>query len=266
MAKGAKNMSENGETKAVARKSTAFALTTGAELTQLIQENMGGRLDPNALDRIKVPSGGLPVWMVPTLDGEDAVKEIDGIIIHKQLQNVYWEKAYGDGATNNPPDCASKDNVSGVGTPGGACETCPYNTFGSANKGKGKACKNVMVVFILQPGKLLPTAISLPPTSIPVANKFFMALTSRGVAFYKVVTRFTLEKAKNADGLEYSKVKLVAITQNKEASDDIGRVTLPAEAQARIAEYRAAIIPALTALPVMAEYTVTEEAGADPEK
>src|SRR5687768_9606851 len=52
-------------------------------------------------------AGGATFWTVPSLDGEDSVKEIQGVILHHKQSRTYWEKDY-DGS-NTPPDCSSRN-------------------------------------------------------------------------------------------------------------------------------------------------------------
>lgn len=232
-------------------------LPDGATLKMLIQENMDGHLDVGSLDRIKMPPAGITSWSVPTLDGEESVKAIEGIIIHKQPQNAYWSGDISTGA-GVPPDCVSRDAITGIGTPGGDCATCPYNQFGS--DGKGKACKNILILYLLQPNKILPSAIFLPPTSIPVVKKYLVKLTCAGIPFYSVISQLKLEKVKNADGIEYSKVVISTKQINPEGKTDAQRVMLPQETITKIKEYRASIIPALSAVEIVStDYYVEAE-------
>ena len=60
--------------------------------------------------------------------------------------------------------------------PGGLCASCPFNEFGSAENGRGKKCRNTMLLFLQQPGRALPLAVLLPPTSIPRMKKVFNEL------------------------------------------------------------------------------------------
>ena len=49
----------------------------------LVAQNIGaGGISAFELDRIQVPAGGSTMWTINTLEGEEAVKEIEGIIVH----------------------------------------------------------------------------------------------------------------------------------------------------------------------------------------
>lgn len=175
------------------------------ELKEVLQENLGGEaISAFELDRVKVPSGGGTTWEVPTLEGVEDAKAIEGVVIYFKNQNAYWKEKY-DGQ-NNPPDCVSNDGMVGIGTPGGDCAVCPLNAFGS--EGKGKACKNMRTLFVLREGDVLPLVLTLPPTSLKDARKYFLRLASKGIPYYGVITEITLDKDKNENGITYSKAKL----------------------------------------------------------
>ena len=89
---------------------------------------------------------------------------IDGIILYSRNVRLYWQSAYGDGSTS-PPDCKSTDGVTGEGTPGGDCHACPFNQWGSAAAGNGKACAQRTELYILTPLSPFPIVVSAPPTS-----------------------------------------------------------------------------------------------------
>jgi hypothetical protein len=175
------------------------------ELKEVLQENLGGEaISAFELDRVKVPSGGGTTWEVPTLEGVEDAKAIEGVVIYFKNQNAYWKEKY-DGQ-NNPPNCVSNDGMVGIGTPGGDCAVCPLNAFGS--EGKGKACKNMRTLFVLREGDVLPLVLTLPPTSLKDARKYFLRLASKGIPYYGVITEITLDKDKNENGITYSKAKL----------------------------------------------------------
>ena len=49
----------------------------------------------------------------------------------------------------------SFDGVTGIGNPGGNCQNCPYNKFGSG-EGQSKLCKNKRMLYMLREGELFP--------------------------------------------------------------------------------------------------------------
>lgn len=170
-------------------------------LAQIVQINQGGKIDPSMLDRVKVPSGGALSWEVPTLTGEpDSVKELTGVIIGYKNTRVFFSKKY-DGS-NEPPDCASDDGITGVGDPGGSCEDCPLAKF---TDGQRPRCASRRLVLLLLKDNSLPILLNLPPSSLWEMNKYFLRLSTMRKFFFQVETTFKLEKEKSGEGITYSK-------------------------------------------------------------
>lgn len=171
------------------------------ELHEIMEANAGASgfsiLD---LDRIKIPAGGGTTWEVPTLDGNDARKELFGVIVAKKEEKNYWELGLDEKSENSPPDCHSDDMVNGIGMPGGVCATCAFNQFGSAKKGKGKACRDENMLFLLLEGRTLPVVVKAAPSSLEPVRKYMLRLTSQSHAYYGVMTKLTLEKEGGSGG------------------------------------------------------------------
>ena len=173
------------------------------EFLAVIQENFGDTgIQPGDLDRIKMPAGGGTAWEVPTLEGEEHFKEVEGIIIAWQSPRVYWAVSLDDQNEPQPPDCSSEEGKVGQGeygpgsdgNPSGLCAECPMNQWGSADDGKGKACKEQRLIYLLQPGGVLPITVGLPPTSIQPLRKYMLRLASEGIPYYGVTTKLGLTK------------------------------------------------------------------------
>jgi hypothetical protein len=179
------------------------------DLTEVLRDNLGGEaLNPFDLDRIQIPSGGILQYQISDVDGQHSVESFDAVIIHWENKRVYWEKAIGDGGGSGPPDCVSEDGDNGVGNPGGTCSQCPFAQFGSAQKGRGQACKQIKMLFVLPRGSLLPSMLNVPPTSIGAIKKYFLRLSSKLERFHRVVTTFHLEPATNASGTAFARISL----------------------------------------------------------
>lgn len=184
------------------------ALVPGSKIATTLQENLGhGGISPFDLDRVRVPAGGGTSWEVPSLQGTESLKELSGIIIYQKEVRSYWAKTYGGGS--QPPDCASTDNITGIGSPGGACAMCPLAQFKSAiksdgSKGRGQACKQAMMILLLRRGDYLPTLLVLPPTSAKECKRYMLQLSNKDFPYYQVVTKISLKKQANPDGISYS--------------------------------------------------------------
>jgi len=218
--------------------SSNFAVVTASEdfLTEVVQENIGSELNIFDLDRVKVPTGGGNAWKVATLEGFESTPFIDGIIVYFEDIRAYWQTAYED-SPDGPPDCSARSGVGGgmvgQGEPGGNCTECPFSQFGSAHKGEGQACKAGRRLFMLTEDILLPLMVTVPPTSLKAARQYSMRLSSHGVPYYGVMTRLRLDTAKNANGIDYSKIVFESV--GKLTDSDL----------ARIKSYRKGITPAL---------------------
>lgn len=195
-----------GEVVTVDHSYPVLAMEAG-KLQKVIRANIGNSsLSEFDVDRIKVPTGGNNLWAVPTLDGEENVKEIDGIVVFWKEPRAYWKVGFDDSGGGTPPDCSSDDGVSGIGDPGGSCSACPLSQFGTHHKGRGQACKQMRVLFIVREQEFLPVAISCPPTSLDNMRKYFLRLAGRGIQYNHVITKFVLAPDRNRDGIKFSAV------------------------------------------------------------
>lgn len=205
------------------------------DLRDIVQINLGGeQLSAFDLERIRVPDGKSDFWTIPTQDGTEAAKEVDGIIIHFRDVRSWWPD---DEPTGKPPVCSSEDTRQGIGSrecgdqyvgdPGDkvhSCATCAYAQFGSDPKGgKGQWCKQMKMVFLLTPDKFLPMCIILPPTSLKNAKDYMIRLMGSGSAFNHVVSRLTLLKDKNETGQEYNKVEFARVRSLSNAEKEVIR-------------------------------------------
>lgn len=161
-------------------------------------------------DRVRIPLGGGLSFEIPSETGEpELVNELVGVIVDHHPINVYWEGAYTIGQTD-PPDCSSMDGKQGFNVKEGEvrdCKTCPYNQFGSAETGKGKACKNKRRIYLLQSGELLPIQLTLPPTSLkPFSDYIFKRLLTKGYKTCDVITKITLKRVQAYSQAHFSLV------------------------------------------------------------
>jgi hypothetical protein len=152
--------------------------------------------------RIKIPSGGTLQFEIPGDDPEnpDYAKYIEGIIVHNHDANAYWEEG-SENEEDATPLCSSVDGKLGIGEPSGDCVTCALNKFGSGGaNGKGKACKNMRILYILQDGDILPIQLNLPPTSIkPFKDFYSMAFALRSRAAFGSIVQIGLKKVENGN-------------------------------------------------------------------
>lgn len=148
---------------------------TGFTKEELAEDIEGLQL---GFQRVKIPSGGQLQFELPGEDPDnpDYSKTLEGVIVYSHNASAYWPTGedYDD---STPPSCQSTDGKVGYGAPGGLCTDCPYNRYGSDTKGtgKGKACKNQRVIYLLRSGEAMPIQLSLSPTSIRPYTDFVKA-------------------------------------------------------------------------------------------
>lgn len=184
--------------------SVTSALANPEALSAITENLRIEPLQPSDLDRVKVPAGGGSSWEVQTITGMTEVKELRGIILASKIGRSYWEQEYS--GEKNPPDCVSLDGMTGRGTPGGDCTKCALNEYESARKGKGKACKETRSIMVLLEGDLLPTVLSVPPSSLKGWRGYVMRLSKSGVLVKHAITSLTLNKTKSSEGIAYSEI------------------------------------------------------------
>lgn len=191
----------------------AIAQMQAGEVAEIIRENVGaGGIGQFDLDRIKVPAGGSTIWSVPTLDGDQPAKELEGVIVHYQDQRAYWAESFGKGGGGSPPDCSSTDMQVGVGNPGGDCARCPFAQFGSAvrddgSEGRGQACRSIRALYLLLPNSVLPLVVPVPPSSLKPIRGYFLRLASQAVPYHAVTTKLKLTRTRSGDGIDYAQIQ-----------------------------------------------------------
>ena len=208
------------------------------QFAEVMRENLAGeRITDRDLERVVLPAGGARQWEVPAIDGSEYQEAIEGIIIHRTFPRAYWQTSLDESGSKAPPDCSSPDGVKGVGTPGGDCHTCPFNQWGSAERGNGKACKEKQILFVLRTSDLLPMVVQVPSTSLQQVKNHFLRLASHNPPhkFYHTVTQLTLEKVE-ANPFDYSRIVLRS------------SAIVPDDQREAVEAYRNALMPSLQAI------------------
>ena len=188
--------------------SAYIALTNNA--LDIIRENLKNQpLSVDLFDIVKSPSGGSTVFSVPGISGDDAEKELTGIVLDYATPRAYWDTP--EPVEGTPPVCLSKDSV--VSHDGKVCARCPYNDFGSKDgESNAKACKESVLIFLLRPNNILPLLIRVPVTSKVRFLKYTARLAGNLTPLSGVVTRITLEKATSKGGKPYALFNFEAVS------------------------------------------------------
>ena len=176
------------------------------ELVEELRDQMGDLDDEQGIDcrKIKIPSGGGKSYEVEDDNDTVDMRTIRGVIVFTHRVNAYWETELGAAGSdeNRAPTGSSFDGKVGTVDATGevrTCDTCPMNAFGTSIKGgKGKACKNMRVLYLLRSGDYMPIKLSLSPTSIkPYTDFVNAAFISRRRGVCGSVVRIGLKKKNN---------------------------------------------------------------------
>lgn len=156
-------------------------------------------------EQIKIPIGGVTSFEFPgeTPEQTETVKEFSAVILYHHPMRAYYKEKYTGG--NNPPDCGSMDGATGMGEPGGVCEHCVYDQFGTGENG-AKACKERRRLYLLLDGEIFPMILSLPTGSLRDFSRYLIRVLPKYQASNAVLTHFSLVKATNKGGIVYTKV------------------------------------------------------------
>lgn len=180
--------------------SSYIALTRNT--LEIIRANLKSQpLSLDLFDVVKSPAGGTTVFSVPGLSGEEAEKELTGIILDYITPRAYWDTP--DPVEGTPPVCLSQNSI--ISHDGKACAHCPYNDFGSRDgESNAKACKESVLLFLLRPNNVIPLLVRVPVSSKPRFLKYATRLLSTLTPISNVVTKITLEKATSKGGKPYA--------------------------------------------------------------
>lgn len=188
-------------------KSTYLAL--GGNTLDIIRTNLKSQpLTLDLFDIVKSPSGGSTVFEVPGLSGNEAAKELTGIVLDYTTPRAYWDSP--DTVEGTPPACMSQNSI--ISEDGKACAHCPYNDFGSKDgDSNAKACKESVLLFLLRPNSIIPLLVRVPVTSKPRFLKYSTRLLSTLTPISSVITKITLERATSKQVKPYALFSFEAV-------------------------------------------------------
>jgi hypothetical protein len=112
------------------------------------------------------------------------VDSFDGHVLYWHEANAYWATKFGEGETTMP-DCSSSDGsepdsdeADGRLHQSDRCVGCPQNQYGTAiDGGDGKACQNMIRMYIILDGHRIPYVLKAPPSSLGKKDPFKTWLT-----------------------------------------------------------------------------------------
>lgn len=137
----------------------------------------------------------------------DVATQIEGIVVASHMARAYWAEEYS--GSNEPADCTSDDEgiKFGAGNPGGSCIFCPNNEWGTARRGKGKACRELRRLVIMAEG-IGPVQYNVGPSSLENWDRYAQGLRANGLEYWQVRTRLgsRLQDAKGETTFTYSQI------------------------------------------------------------
>jgi hypothetical protein len=197
------------------------AFAPDPELAEMMADTLGGEdISINNLPRVRVPAAGGTQWAVIKGGEETYTKELVGTLVLVKPQRVFWVETEPSGKS---PDCSSADGKvpvplgmyhpdgeRGEQNPTGLCANCPMSQPGSDPnpKNRGTWCKDQRLLFFVQRGQMFPSIVVAPPSSLREVMQFRMGLVNERRALWSVEVALTLEKAANAAGIEFARIKL----------------------------------------------------------
>lgn len=142
-------------------------------------------------------------------DGTVVEGVLERAVLAYRFQNRYYDTPY-DPENPSPPVCfaISETNKGMKPSPNASkpqaesCDVCPLNEFGS--KGKAKACRNTVVMAVMDPDLMTDDVTSI--TASPIAHRDVAQYLRKASDLYghfvKVITKFSLEDAPRGFKLE----------------------------------------------------------------
>jgi hypothetical protein len=192
-------------------------IETNDDFIEALTENFPNGFKWTDLGRVGMPTSGGKEFSIPSKDGATDVKNFEGVIIHRHDVRTLWPP-FEEGATK--PLCQSDNLVTGIGSPGGECQSCPLSQWGSSDKGEGTACKEVSLLFVILEGHYMPITVGVTVGSAKSFKEYLREITMQGKSYRKVVTGFSLEQDKNANGIKFSKLKLSKVRDLEEGEQN----------------------------------------------
>lgn len=139
-------------------------LLDDAERAELAKREQSAIMTPEQVESLFSDTMGKPTSMLDNLTvyragkedyfrrGEEKVPGVLGVILFSQRPMRTWWSS--DEISDKPPECYSLDGMKpdpdSDNVQADACSDCPWDKFGSASKGKGKACKTRAADFVLE--------------------------------------------------------------------------------------------------------------------
>lgn len=205
-----------------------LALRSGGDIAEALAANSStGESFADLLTRVKVPSGGSTMWVIPKVSGDVTTGALTGVLAGYVLRGVIWpldepqegsqpafvthDLKYGEakgGATPSLLELAEPYQLSDGRYDWAKMtgdEPAPWG-WGTAKTGKGKKAKEQRVLFLLTEYDPFPVMLTVGPGSLKNVRKFMSDLGKEGIPHYRAVVKLTLQKTTSSGGQPFSRV------------------------------------------------------------
>lgn len=198
-----------------AKRGTANLPVNYTEQLSREAQEIGKRLQGGGGSKIR--ANGNVGFRLP--DGSETA-EIEGIIVDFYAMNAFYDRPF-DRDNPSPPACYALGEMPSTLAPpkdvpdrqAETCSVCPMNAFGSADNGKGKACRNKRILAIVPEEGAAEVELSLldvPPGSVAKFDAYVAGLSAKHQTVpVGVVTKITLDKSQQYFSPRFEVVKPV---------------------------------------------------------
>lgn len=220
----------------MAKTAVATKKTPGTSVVSM-QEHIKNELAELA-GRVGAPGGdGILLGQDKKFKLSDGTKvdEFPGVIVDFITGRFYYDRPF-DRENPSPPACyALSPTPNGMAPPKDVpdrqcdtCAACPLNQYESADKGKGKACKEMRILALIPPDADAKTTVSVmkvPPTGLKPFDAYVTSIArSLNKAPFQVITTFSMANE------EYSSPRF---GDPKPAKDDLTHIAFSLKKAAR---------------------------------
>jgi len=205
--------------KAMARRSNSTALTTIKKQIADEAAGIGDSLGSASGNKIKVTQD--KQFQLP--DGTKMREPLRLVIVDFNSQNHMYEGEY-DQDNPTPPVCFALNKpaslngkiegmVPSTRSPNKMnedCDSCPMNKFGTDNRGRGKACKNIRRLAVLEPdaSELDPLLfLDASPSALQGFDGFVAKLAVRKVTPITVITEIFFDAGSDFPVLTFKEIE-----------------------------------------------------------
>lgn len=190
-----------------AKKKAGTAMTNLKEQIAQQAAQMTQTVGSSAGKRIKVTQG--KKFVSP--DGEESSGPIYVVILDHNSQNHYFPNPF-DRDNPEPPTCFALSEPASVGgridsmkpssnspeRQAEDCNSCPMNQFGTDQRGRGKACKNMRVLAVMaaeeeDPEEAEISLLNVSPSALKRYDNYVKTLASKGAIPITVITELSFD-------------------------------------------------------------------------